>query len=376
MKEKFLLKDHLFNVGKVTYLAGLISAVQPSFKAKIFIKEVMGRFPELELKARIVWIAEVLGRHLPTDFTKASVIIVNALPPPLDINKSDDDFGDFIFAPLGEYVVQNGLTQQHLAQSLCTLREITQRFSMEDSLRYFLNVFPVETLAMCDTWVHDKNYHVRRLVSESTRPHLPWSKKINIDYTVAIKYLEILYTDTTRYVTRSVANHLNDISKLDSRLVVSTLQCWRQSSLQTKKELTWLTKHALRTLVKKGDPAALSVLGFEQSTGVVVTDLKITSVRDQVTRGDTFTFMFEVIAKEDSNLLMDYCIDFVKASGSSKPKIFKLKALQLPAGESVTISKKHYLKADATTFKLYPGIHMLSILINGQKLANLPFEVT
>lgn len=191
------------------------------------MREVVGKFSELELKARIAWIAEVLERYLPSDPAVAMKMIVAALPPPLDPKKTDDDFGEFILAPLGEYVVRNGLSKKYLKQSLSTLREITMRFGVEDAMRSFLNTFQNETLAAYDKWVNDKHYHVRRLVSESTRPLLPWSRRLSMDHHVPVKYLDTLYADKTRYVTRSVANHLNDISKKDVALVVETLTRWK-----------------------------------------------------------------------------------------------------------------------------------------------------
>lgn len=112
MKEKFLLKDHLFNESKVLYLAQLISGAYPQFKQKTFVSEVLEKFPELELKARIGWIAEILERYLPKDFRDSSKIIMSALPPQLDPNKTDNDFGDYIFAAFGEYVVRHGLTKK------------------------------------------------------------------------------------------------------------------------------------------------------------------------------------------------------------------------------------------------------------------------
>ncbi len=372
MKDKFSLKDHLFNKNSVAYLAELFVVVDKDFNKKKFVSEVINKFPELELKARIGCITEVLGHYLSPDPAVAMKSIVQALPAPLDQTKTDDDFGNFIFAPLGEYVVRHGCNKKYLKQSLVTLREITMRFSMEDAMQSFLNNFPEETLAVYDTWVRDKNYHVRRLVSESTRPSLPWSQKIGVDYNVPIKYLEILHTDSTRYVTRSVANHLNDISKKDPAIVVSTLKRWHNAKLQNDSELDWMTRHALRTLVKKGDVDALSLLGYSTHSVAVVSELIVPA---KIKRGDKLLFSFAVTSATTQNILVDYIIDFVKLNGTTKPRVFKIKKLTLTAGESTSIQKNHHLKADATTFKLNLGTHTLTIQINGQKLASAKFEL-
>jgi len=64
-------------------------------------------------------------------------------------------------------------------------------------------------------WSKSDNYFLRRLASEGSRAKLPWCQKINVDYKKPIEILDNLYTDESRYVTRSVANHLNDIAKID-----------------------------------------------------------------------------------------------------------------------------------------------------------------
>jgi hypothetical protein len=60
MKEKFSLKDHLFNETKVTYLANLLEKNIKDFDKESFIKEICNEFPKLELKQRITHIAFIL----------------------------------------------------------------------------------------------------------------------------------------------------------------------------------------------------------------------------------------------------------------------------------------------------------------------------
>ena len=142
MKEKFSLKDELFNPPKVEKLANEIAKVYPAFKDTDFTKEVLEKFPSLELKERIYHIREMLYLYLPSEYDRAIEIILKALPLELDPTKSDDDFGDFIYAPYGDYVATYGCSQEHLELSLFSLCEITKRFSMEDAIRSFINSFP------------------------------------------------------------------------------------------------------------------------------------------------------------------------------------------------------------------------------------------
>ena len=253
----FSLKDELFNEGKVRYLAGLFGGTIDGAR---FVDEVMAKLPALELKARISHISEVLAGHLPDDFAEAAAVVEAALPAPLDPSLRDDDFGDFIFSPLGAYVAANGLDELEVALPL--LKEITKRFSVEFDLRHFINAHPKAVMAALGRWAEDENYHVRRLVSEGTRPVLPWGVKVGLTLDAPIGLLDRLYYDKTRFVTRSVANHLNDITKKDPDLVLDTLARWRDEGRQVAAELDWLERHALRTLVKKGHVGALERLGY------------------------------------------------------------------------------------------------------------------
>jgi 3-methyladenine DNA glycosylase AlkC len=369
----FSLKDELFNKKKVEYLGCLFAEVETSFNTKLFVEDVMKSLLSLELKQRIVCITKSLEQQLPKDFKKACLIITKALPPELDPTNTDDDFGDFIFAPLGEYVVRNGMKKELLDTSFATLKEITKRFSMEDAIRYFINAFPEETMQEFALWVHDDHYHVRRLVSEGTRPMLPWSGRINVEILAPIPYLDILHADSTRYVTRSVANHMNDIAKIKPDLVVTTLKQWKKEKKQGEKELDWMIRHSLRTLVKQGNKGALELLGYNTDPKIIVSTIAVKS--GDIKLGESLEFSFSIIAQRDEKLMIDYVIDFVKANGETKPKVFKLKKVFMYKGETISVTKKHRFLADATTFKHYAGKHTVKLQINGNQQAVVPFKL-
>ena len=369
----FSLKDELFNKKRVEYLATLFHAADKQFDKAGFVSATMKGFKKLELKERIVHIAQAFECYLETDYKIAVKQIVAALPPPLDPSKTDDDFGDFIFAPLGEFVVRNGLAKKHLRISLSTLKAITQRFSMEDAIRAFIDAHPEETLKTLQTWSTDKNYHVRRLVSEGTRPFLPWSKRLSIEVTTPLPFLDTLHADPTRYVTRSVSNHLNDVAKTNPKLVLAALKRWKKEKKQDPEELRWMTQHALRTLVKQGDKSALSFLGYRPDPKIEVSGFKIHSTK--IKPGEAIDFSFTVTALRSESLMVDFVIDFVKANGSLAPKVQKLKQLSLSKGEAETIKKRHTLRANATTYTLYPGKHFVTIQINGKPYGKKSFEL-
>ncbi len=367
----YSLKDQLFNEVKVKQLAGEIKAVYPTFDSSNFIRVTLAGFPDQELMQRLIAISDNLHTFLPANYKEAVAIILKALPPVLDEEKEDADFGDFIHAPYSYFVAKYGCNKKDLKLSLKALREITMRFSAEGSLRDFLNNFPEETLVEVERWAKDKNYHVRRLASEGTRPSLPWAKKITTDPERVLPILEILYQDKTRYVTRSVANHLNDLSKLNPNLVVTLLKRWQKTKLQSPSELHFITKHALRTLIKKGNQGALNLLGFREAK----LELKAFKLQDkQVTVGETLQFSMTLTSTSQAPqaVLIDYVIYFKKANGKLAPKVFKLSKITLAAFEARTLTKSHALKLMSTR-TLYTGEHELEIQVNGVVFAKEGF---
>jgi spore coat protein U-like protein len=55
--------------------------------------------------------------------------------------------------------------------------------------------------------------------------------------------------------------------------------------------------------------------------------------------------------------------------------VVKLRKMSLEAGESATVAKRHPLRADATTYSLYPGVHRVSVMVNGRVMGEAKFEV-
>ena len=373
MSEKFSLKDELFNPKKVHQIASEIKNVYAPFEQEAFEKEVTTKFDELELKERIVHIRNVLAKYLPKDYVEAVKILLKALPAELDPKKTDDDFGEFIYAPYSDFVASFGCSKEHLDFSLQALAEITKRFTVEYAIRDFINEFPEQSFTMLEACSLSENYHERRLASEGCRPKLPWGKKLNSEYTKPITILDNLYMDKTRFVTRSVANHLNDIAKIDAPLVVETLKRWRDSKKQDEKEMEFILSHSLRTLVKDGNKEALALLGYHANPVIEVKNFHVESLALKV--GESLIFSFDIEAKKEEALMVDYILYFQTKVGKLTPKVHKIKKLNLKKGELKTISKKHLFKANMSTRKLYSGEHKLVLQINGQVFDEVVFDL-
>lgn len=371
MGEKFLLKDHLFNRRTVGQLAAEHAAAIPGFDADRFIAEAMDGFAERELMARIDWLADCLEAQLPPEFPAMADALEAAMPAPLDSAGEDNDFGQFIHAVPGVLATRHGL-EGHRERALDLLHAATQRFSMEYYIRPFLNRWPEETLARLRVWATDPNYHVRRLVSEGTRPRLPWGKAVRLTPAQTLPLLELLHADPTRYVTRSVANHLNDLTKTDPDLVLSRLADWTREGRQTEAELTWMLSHALRTLVKQGHAGAMAALGYDA-------DLEVEAHIDLSTRavgiGEKLEFTAEIVTRQAAAVMVDYLLWLPKSNGANRPKTFKLTSGRTKARVPFTMTKSHRLRGDATTYRLHPGPARIGLQVNGRVVAEAGFSL-
>jgi 3-methyladenine DNA glycosylase AlkC len=371
---KILLKDILFNPGKISLLAGEIRNIHPSFPAEEFVQNICENLGSLELKQRIVLITESLKKFLPADYLTAADILIRSLPPPCDPGLTDGDFGDFIYAPFNEFIARYGCSEEYFSRSLQALKTITTRFSAEDAIRSFICRFPEKTFRELFTWCDDPHYHVRRLCSEGTRPKLPWSQKIPVAVTEALPILNRLFADRTRYVTRSVANHMNDISKTDPDLVIQTLTDWKNSGRQTSAEMDFILRHSLRSLIRQGHSGALALLGVHSGSDFELTGF---SVSDPVVMNSELVFFLDIHSPHDAEMIADYIIRFRNKAGQlNGGKVFKLMKKSLKAGERVQITKRHLFRQFMTTRTLYPGTHQIMLQINGNILSEKSFEVT
>ncbi|EBA09648.1 hypothetical protein [Sagittula stellata] len=363
----FSLADQLFNADSLADLAGEFSVVT-GFDPDRFLADCVPGLSGRGLLERLDWMADCLEAQLPSGFDAMSEALEAALPPALDPALTDDDFGRFIHAVHGILIVRHGMEDPD--RSLDLLHAATRRFSMEFYIRPFLNRWPDLTLARLHDWARDDNYHVRRLVSEGTRPRLPWARNIDIDPAVPLDFLDVLHADPTRYVTRSVANHMNDLSKVMPDEVVTRLARWQAEERQDPAEMAWITRHALRTAVKRGERAALDLLGYR--AGDVTTRLEILTPKVRIR--DALRFAVEVEADEALPVLVDYRLRFSRPGGSAE-KVFKLKSGKLARGRATRFEKRHLLKGNATTYRLHPGEHGVVVQVNGTDVAEGTFDL-
>lgn len=330
--------------------------------------------PTLELKARVALIAEALHTALRLPYPHALGLFLKTLPPPHDPAVPN---GQHLLAwPLAHFVGRYGPADPaHLQPSLGALHALTQRFTGEFDLRPFILAYPARTFATLSAWTADPSEHVRRLVSEGTRTRLPWGIRLQPlidDPSPVLPLLDALHADPSEYVRRSVANNLNDLAKDHPALVVDRLRRW---SRRASPHHDRLARHALRTLVKAGDPRALALLGVDTRAEIDVADFSLTP---RLAIGETLTLgaTLHNPGRAPTRLVVDFAVRFASTHGPARaPKVFKWKTLTLGAGETVTLDKRHPMRV-VTTRKLVPGEHAVTLQVNGEPRASATFELT
>ena len=368
---------HLLDAELVRQAARHLQRRHLGFDAAAFATDATRGLEALEMKARSMLIAQALQRHLPAEFDTAAALIEAALAPPFghdrlgEMRISDAGLAGWVLWPVGEFIVRAGLHAPERA--LAALRELTQRFSAEFAIRPFIAAHPVLAFTTLARWAHDPNVHVRRLVSEGSRPRLPWGSQLKAlvaDPSPSLPLLRQLQDDESEYVRRSVANHLNDIGKDHPRLVAA----WLAEHLPgASAERRALLKHASRTLIKKGDPAVLAAWGLGGRFRGEAT-LTINPVRVALGGTAVLTLQLRATAKTAQRLAIDYAVHHVKADGSTLPKVFKGWELTLAPREARALEKRHSLKP-VTTRTYHPGRHRVVVQINGRPVAEAVFTL-
>lgn len=351
----------IFNRERLAHIARETEAVWPAFDRKRFMAFAADGLDDLGIMQRMRLVATSLHETLPQDFAK-SVPILEKLAPRLG--------HAFTAVSLSEYVALYG--QQHFERSLKALEVLTRFGSSEFAIRHFLVADFDRTINVMRGWADDENEHVRRLASEGSRPRLPWSfqlKNLIADPSPTGPILEALKADPSLYVRKSVANHLNDIGKDHPDRLVERVSNWNRSDRHT----AWIVRHALRSLIKKGDARALALIGTTGKAEVKVLDFRVEPAKIDLGERITTRVKLASASKAAQRLVVDYAVHYAKKSGLSR-KVFKLKEIDLAAKATVDLAISQTVR-DFTTRKHNAGFHRVELLVNGQALAESGFDL-
>ncbi|MDM7944243.1 MAG: DNA alkylation repair protein [Hydrogenophaga sp.] len=336
----------------------------------------------LELKARMLQLADALHATLPGHFDTACGVLEASLAPPLPLDARGEPVGlttaaastglsGWVIWSMGEFVARQGL--HDVPRALACLHALTQRSTAEFAIRPFIQQQPEAVWPVLARWAQDPSVHVRRLVSEGSRPRLPWGLRLQAlvsDPAPALPLLRALQDDPSSYVRRSVANHLNDIAKDHPALVAGWV---KEHLIGAGPERSALLRHASRGLIKQGHAPTLAAWGLARGLEGQAS-LALSDQRAAVGGEIGLRVVLQSAARQAQPLEIDYAVHHVRANGSTSPKVFKGWKLTLAAGEQRVLAKRHSLRP-VTTRTLYPGTHRIEVLVNGVALAQTSFEL-
>lgn len=351
-----------FNEARYRQMARDLAAIHPGFNQRRFLALTLPDLAPLSLLQRLRRATEAMRATLPEKYP-AALDVLRALAPKFDHN--------FVSLVLPDFVGLYG--RDDFDRSLDALKFFTQFGSSEFAIREFLRLDLPRTLRVMTKWSRDDNEHVRRLASEGCRPRLPWSFKLReliADPSPVAPILENLRADPSLYVRKSVANHLNDITKDHPAWVLDRLGVWDLENQHT----AWIAKRALRTLIKKGDRRALAVIGAGARAQIRLDAFTVAPHR--IVLGDELTIscLLTLTARQPQKLVVDYAIHYVKQSGAGSAKVFKWKELTLAPGETLTLTKRQRIR-DFTTRKHHAGRHAVDVMVNGERFAEAMFDL-
>jgi 3-methyladenine DNA glycosylase AlkC len=351
-------------------LADRIAAARPGWSASRFLDAACDGLDALELKARVIHVAEALRAHLDPDYLAALDHLLDALPPAQVGTESFD--GGMAMWPVLTFVERHGVA--HFDRSMSALRQMTSRFSAEFAVRPFLAADMDRALATLTEWASDPNPHVRRLVSEGTRPRLPWGQQVRglmAEPPPSLPLLNALCRDPVLYVRRSVANHIGDIAKAQPDLAVATVVGWIDG--EDTPEARWIARHALRHPVKIGHAGALAAFGFHPPQ---LAEVMVSILPESIVLGDAVrvSARLKSASSDDQPLSMDLVLSFPSSSGRVSRKTFKWGTPTLPGG-GVWEGEKKLPMRKVTTRRHIAGPVQVGLQVNGQVVAEGQFHL-
>jgi len=326
--ERVPFKEYL-DVRAVSRLASIIRAAHPPFDTDAFVADATAGLSSLALSGRVAHVGDALVRHLPAPFD-ATAQVLDAVAARWPRGVPGETPGDFAAWPLFHVVPAAGLDD--FERGFESLRRLTPLFSAEMAIRPFLDRYGDRAFERLHQWVDDPDEHVRR----------------------------------------SVANHLNDVSRDHPALAVAAATRWLERPSAARR---WVVRHGLRTLIKGGHPAAFALLGHSDAS--TVTHAGLTLGPDPVPFGGRAAVAASLTAASEGPpgaWVVDFAVSYMGARGPGRRKVFKGSTVHVEPGATCVVRFALDFRP-ITTRRYYPGPHEVAVQVNGTVLARVAFEL-
>lgn len=353
-------------------LAAQVAPGVKGFRRKRFVTTCLEGVESLEMMARVEQFAAALRAELPGDVAAALRVLRETLPPPLPDCEAVAD--GWLQWPVGFWIARYAAPAEAPAahdEAVETMVALTQRFTSEFAVRPFVRDVPERIVPKLLELTAHGNPHVRRWCSEGVRPLLPWGERLTAlrqDPSPILPILDALSRDDEEYVRRSVANCLGDVAKDHLDVAVETAGRWLDAGGPHAERLV---SHALRAPIKDGAPGALALLGYGDASSV---DGSLEVAPGSLAIGDDLSLSARIVARRPTKVMVDLVIDYVKANGSTSPKVFKWTKRDMARGETLELAKSLAF-VPRSTRRLYPGEHAARLQINGRRGDPVPFAL-
>jgi hypothetical protein len=136
---------------------------------------------------------------------------------------------------------------------------------------------------------------------------------------------------------------------------------------------SWVIRRGLRTLVKAGDPAAMRLLGHDPDVAVAA-ELKMHTPTVAMGEAAEWSLLLTSLDEAAHRVVVDYAIHHVRADGSTGRKVAKWTTLDLGAGESVELTRRHRI-VPITTRTYHSGEHLVEVQVNGVVVTQGSFDL-
>lgn len=364
--------DDLVNASTAHALTAAVEATLPTGRRLPALRTAATRLApgsSLALRERSDLLRDALLADLPGDYAGFDATIRRAA--------ESAGFRGWLIWPVTSAATALALaegTDEAFDAAMELLADLTARLTSEFAIRGLLDHDLDRALRHVLRWTSSPDADLRRLASEGTRPFLPWAVRVPAILArpgSTVPILDALRDDESEYVRRSVANHLNDLSRREPDLAVETAARWLAEPVPSTDRTV---RHGLRTLIKQGHSDALGLLGYAPADEVRVHGPVLDAATVPFGGSLVLTGTLTNSGSTPATVVVDYVIHHRKANGTRTPKTFKLTTRTLAPGEAVDLRRTHSFRP-LTTRRYHPGGHAVELQINGTRTGPVEFEL-